>query len=162
MSNLTEMQKEELIKNGYIKEDLYDISDWFTRTFSKMLLDMASDLHGYPDTFNSSDEWKSTLEKMAFYLTESSEEYCQKINKYEKKVKKANKVFEDTFGPFGEKLNNDGGNQWHLYTEDLNHPENVELDKKWLAEENKLDAYRDECLDKFMELFKEHFRDLWD
>ncbi|WP_192575456.1 hypothetical protein [Butyrivibrio fibrisolvens] len=41
-------------------------------------------------------------------------------------------------------------------------PEYKEIENRYFEESRKLDQYRDECMDRAIDMFKEWFWDLWD
>ncbi len=171
------------ITKGYCDYDRYSVHDWFLKIMPIMIRDMKEHLHGYPEAAEGlsqrlilEDEnqdhgfqaWKDTLEQMAFLFNEADEKTCQKKNPYEKEHQQALNEFIEKYGLFGEKLmteeeqeqKNQTGNTTMHFMSEL--PEYEELDRLYMEEDAKLQAYRCKCKDEAMELFNCWFWHLWD
>lgn len=80
-------------KQGYCYEDLWDLYNWFTLLFPKMLQDFLKNSHGYPAPMCPSDiknqeewyeehrkKWEYEVNKLIYFLKEANDETCSHQN----------------------------------------------------------------------------------
>lgn len=134
------------IRKGYCDRDIWSIDGWFLSVMPDMLRQLKATRHGSPGVLGENykdengimqndkchEEWDQILDEMIFLLSEANKETCQRINPYE-----------ETF--FSDKDS-----------------ENMDMTERYLQEERKLDAYRDDCKNKGLALFSKWFWHLWD
>lgn len=172
------------IKYGYCERDVWSIDGWFLNVVPNMLQDLRKTAHGFPSKVGNMvgyddqnidevkmqeavDKWDSILAEIIFYLREANEDTCQKKNPFEEQYHADWREFDAKYAG-GEKLKTSKEKAeekkkglYRRYTpSDL--PEYRDTADKFIDEERRLSAYRDECKDKGLKLFCEWFWDLWD
>jgi hypothetical protein len=171
-----------LIKHGHDVGATWDVYLWFQDTMQHVLTELRKNHHGTPcleieeGFFPESDEdwekqdklWNETLDEMIFLLNEMNEETCSKRNQYDDEWYKAFSEFSKKYGFFGEGLmsqeetdehNKTGCRRIHMPDE---LPEYKEIMDNHRLREDELEMYRAECKDKFMDMFKKFYYNLWD
>ena len=129
-------------KNGFCDYDTYDIDYWFLKIMPKLLQRYIElndkGLGAYPD-FCSYDEWVDIIDEMIHCFKESNEETCSMKNEYD----------EEYFDSI-----------WHDKEKGAFNRDTA-LYEKWRYRQHEIDAYREEMLNKGLDMFKEYFKDLW-
>ena len=156
------------IRKGYCDRDLWSIDYWFLNQIPHMLTELKNTSHGYPQQFNTPEEWDAVLDEMIFLFKEAHEDTCSKANPFDKEYHIAFEEFTGKYGLFGEKLRTpeeiEQDTKKHARTlhtmSEL--PEYAEIDEKYHNASREIDKYRDECLDKALSMFTVYFRNLWD
>ena len=174
------------IRYGYCDKDVWSIDWWFLNIMPNMLDDLRKTAHGYPvDLAESCNnvqvlgmdeeqeekaiaEWDSILSEIAFLFREANEETCLKKNPYKDDWHKAQQEFAKEYGERGEKLRTSeeiekekSRNLYTIHTAD-ELPEYQGLNRLYTEAEREIEAYRNECKDKGIDLFKQWFWNLWD
>lgn len=120
-------------KYGFAESDSWEIDNWFSTVFPKIIRNLKNNCHGYPGKFiydknnniisekEAIEKWKSILERIAFCLEESDPE---------KSTYKG--------------LNN-------VYNEN-----------DWMKKQRELMKYRNNMKNEAFDLIKEYYWDLWD
>ena len=172
------------IRYGYCDRDVWSIDWWFLNVVPNMLQDLRETAHGFPSEIGDMvgyddqnidqtkeqeavDKWDSILAEIIFYLREANEETCQKKNPFEEQYHADWREFDAKYAG-GEKLKTAEEKAeekkkglYRMYMpSDL--PEYRETADKFIEEERRLNAYRDECKNKGLELFSKWFWNLWD
>lgn len=161
------------LRYGYCYRDVWSIDWWFVTVVPNMIHDLRINSHGYPGYFAGTDEenvrkWNGILKRMEFLFREANEKTCCRKNPYEDAHNQARETFIQKYGMFGEKLKTKEEKELEkkkgssrIYTmSDV--PEYKEISDQWLAAENELTAYRDQCMKEGMKLFTKYFWNLWD
>lgn len=179
-------------KRGFSDRDTWSIDYWFCNTISPMLKQLAKDAHGYQmlnengdfvekdyrDSYSEEESemyakrWKDTILHLAHLADEMSEETCSMKNPHQKDYDRIHKVFHKRYGFWGEKLYTDeekknveekGLHRMYLPENDPVHGEEYrKITEQYMAYEQKISDYRDECKDEFFRLFSKYFWHLWD
>lgn len=169
---------------GYCDRDTWDIGPWFLGVMPGMLDQFADNLHSYPvvrnpesignpevkavivDNEKQADFWKTTLKNMAGMFREADEETCCRMNQFEDEWEGMYKEFEQKYGLFGEKLeqeaikNKEPSIRMHVPSEMTD--EWKQITDRFLKEEADIDKYRKQCFNMAMQDFQKWFWDLWD
>ncbi len=112
--------------------------------------------------------WDDILDRMIFLLREASEETCTRTNIYQAEYDAVNEEFRKKYGELGEKLMTEqekheaqhGRGHRVYFASDL--PEYRGITDKYMAEQNNIDTYRNNCKDEAFILFSKWFYSLWD
>jgi len=134
--------------NGYAEDDTWEISYWFLDIMPRILTDFKDNLHSHPGDITF-EQWEVIISDMAFNFKEATDEFCSYKNKYD-----------DTYPlGFGSELLDNG--MYRMVDLPMT-PEEKNNSKLHFEEERKIDAYKNDCLEKGMDLFREWFGHLWD
>ncbi len=164
------------IRYGYCEYDLWSIDAWFLDIMPRMLEEHKRTRCGSP-VVNESDigndkalekAWDDILDRMIFLLREASEETCTRTNIYQAEYDAVNEEFRKKYGELGEKLMTEqekheaqhGRGHRVYFASDL--PEYRGITDKYMAEQNNIDTYRNNCKDEAFILFSKWFYSLWD
>lgn len=123
------------ITKGYCFRDTWEISNWFLEIMPNMLTDLKNNCHGYFG--NSQEEYEAMLDKMIECFKEANQRTCSMKNEYY-----------DTFPHYWE-------------SDNLTKEEKINQ-KKWFDKENEISKYQQQKLNEGLELFNNHFNELWD
>ena len=99
---------------------------------------------------------------MIFLFREMNEETCRKKNPYEKEHSSIYQEFEEKYGTFGEKLEQEDGKRCRKMHFPDEIPEYKEAEDKFYEAERDLREYREQCKNEAFALFSEWFYALWD
>ena len=120
-------------KYGFAESDSWEIDNWFSTVFPKIIRNLKNNCHGYPGKFiydknnniisekEAVEKWKLILERIAFCLEESDPE-------------------KSTY-------------------KGLN---NVDNENDWMEKQRELMKYRNNMKNEAFDLIKEYYWDLWD
>lgn len=149
-------------KKGYCNEDLWDLYDWFTKLFPKMLDEFLINTNGFPCGMCPTDvedqdfwykeqqrKWEYEVKKLIWDLREANDETCSEKNNIDYDFK-FEFVKEDKKSPFS--------------TLNIVYPtEQDKLNSKLSLERHKeIDRYKEERFKKALKQFEKIARDLWD
>lgn len=121
-------------KRGYADVDLFSIDCWFLEIMPRMLDEFNDVSFGYPGTITP-EEWKKIINEISFKFKESTDD-CSYKNKYE-----------DMEWEWSDKLIAEG--------------HDCSMKDLWFKEEMKIDAYKKQCFEEGIDLFKKWFFQLW-
>lgn len=149
-------------KKGYCDEDLWDLYDWFTGIFPKMLEEFINNSQGYPaDGCPPKDvdgeiwykeqqrKWHYEVKKLIWFLKEANDFTCSQKNEIEFDV---NFDFVKTdFNDFWSELK-------------ITYPteEDEQKSKKHFERSKEIAVYKKECFNKALKQFEKISRNLWD
>lgn len=166
------------IRYGYCYKDLWSIDDWFLSVMPDMLQEYKENRNGSPGSLGKNytdekgvlrndtchEEWDKILDQMIFLLREADEDTCSRKNPLEEEYDRIYREFEEAYGLFGEKLQTETekNSAYHTMHFPSELPEYAETTEKYFEEDQKLEAYRDECKNQALELFSKWFWALWD
>ena len=149
-------------KKGYCDEDLWDLYDWFTKLFPKMLDEFLINTNGFPCGMCPTDvtdkdlwykdqqrKWEYEVKKLIWDLREANDETCSE---------KKNIDYDFKFEIIKEDKNS------HYSTLNITYPtekdeQNSELS---LKRDKEIDQYKKEHFEKALDQFKKIARNLWD
>lgn len=177
--------RQQRYERGYSDRDVWNINTWFISTLKPMLIQLRKDHAGSPAFLGKNyqnengiwvndtchEEWDKILDRMIFLLGEMDEETCTKTNPYDEEMDKARNEFHEKYGFFGEGLKSEeekaaeeksGLKRMYFPSDEPGREDVNELTDKWLAENQAIDKYRDDCKNEFFELFSKYFWNLWD
>ena len=120
---------------GYADCDCWAIDEWFDKVVIPMIQSLKENKHGHPVNMTK-ELWDIELERMIYYLTESTEEGCSEKNEYT----------EDYLAS--------------LYENNQKKCDGIE--KEWIRRENEITKYKIEMKNKAFKLFSKYFYNLWD
>lgn len=175
-------------KRGFSDRDVWSIDYWFCNTISPMLKQLAKKTHGFQtldengniiQTNALTDEdfgmyekrWTDTILHMAHLADEMNDETCSMKNPHEKDFDRIHRAFLKKYGFWGEKLYTEedkkeaekGCHKMYSPESDPIHGEEYrKIMEQYMAYEQKISDYRDECKDEFFRLFNRYFWCLWD
>jgi hypothetical protein len=141
---------------GYCYRDLWRMDWFYTQLFIDSIREFKKNLHGAPQEFfdndaeNQIERWESYLEEMAQHFYNSLEENSEGKNQYEEEFHRLNEWTMEC---------DENGYMVHKQSTD---PAAVSARKKWLEREKELASWRQEELDKGMNMLRENFPALWD
>lgn len=171
------------IVRGYAEIDRWNMGSYLQTLIPDMLLDLRDNRMGSPGYLGENytndkgmlvndtchEEWDKILDKMIFLWRESRKETCSRKNPFEEEYDKAFTEFHEKYGLLGEKLQTEaelernrkrgGGHTVHFMHE---LPEYRDIYEKYMAEEHKLDEYREMCKNEAFDMLKEYFYSLQD
>ena len=174
------------IRYGYCDRDVWSIDWWFLSVVPNMLQDLKDTTHGYPSNpgdvsqaligtgapeevdNDGMEKWQEILSEMIFLFREANSDTCTRENPYEREFDIASKEFDKKYGMFGEKLLTEeekaeakktGYTRMYMLCDV---PEYKDIDERHQEEWSKINAYRDECKTKGLQLFNKWFWNLWD
>ena len=141
---------------GYCYRDLWSLNWFYTQLFIDSIREFKKDLHGAPQEFfdddkeNQIERWENYLEEMAQHFYNSLEENEVQKNEYKEEIHRLNLLKIER----GE----DGFSRSITSTS----PDAVAIREKWFEREKELSSWREEELNKGLEMLKENFGGLWD
>ena len=152
------------ITKGYCGMDVGDMDVWFEYVIPDMLQEVKDATYDASlDEEYDGRKWRDILDEMIFLFREMNEDTCSKQNPLEEEWHRRYKEFEKQYGKSGEKLQTEEEKKapgfrphfpWEL-------PENETFYSRYRQEEEKLEAYREDCKDKAFALFSKYFHWLW-
>lgn len=170
------------ITRGYAQCDRWGMHYYLQRLIPDMLQDLKDNRRSSPcylgENYTNEDgvvvndtchaEWDKILDQMIFLWREVDEDTCSRKNPYDEEYHRASDEFEEKYGMHGEKLRTKEEHEifkkergWTIHT--MNElPEYRDIYEKYFAEEKEIDRYREECMEKAMDMMKEYFFCLWD
>ena len=156
------------VRYGFSYRDVWNIDFWFLEVVPNMLEELANTTIGYPYDSKVYEEnpemsqeqieeimfnnWKDKLRKIAEYLREANEPQ-KEINQYWNEYYN----FEEKHDIF---LLDSDDIKNKLTEEELQEYER--LREKWFKRSMEIEKYKQECLNKGLEMFSENFMNLWD
>ena len=177
-------------KKGYSDQDVWNIERWFLDIMPRMIQEMRDNLHSFPDFATSFPgeshavimkdekdppgmiEWKNTLDRMRFLLSEMNEDSCSYKNPYKKEYEKTNDEFIKKYGILGDKLKSKKqkkeekkkGSYSMMTPRDFPdlYPGYDELENNYFKYVQNKHYYMDRCREEFFQLFSRHFWSMWD
>ena len=148
-------------KKGYCDCDLWDLYEWFTNIFPKMLGEFlnksnAYPVNGYPPEGADSKfwykeqkrAWEYEVKKLIWFLREANDTTCSQKNEIEYDV---NFDFEE-----------EKEQSWHKLNITFPTKEDEEKSKQHMEREKEISEYKEEQFKKALEQFNKIARNLWD
>lgn len=156
------------VRYGFSYRDVWNIDFWFLEVVPNMLEELANTTISYPYDSKVYEEnpkmsqekieeimfnnWKDKIRKIAEYLREANEPQ-KEINQYWDEYcnfEKKHDIFMLNIDDIKNKLTK----------EELQEYER--LREKWFKRSMEIEKYKQECLNKGLEMFSENFTNLWD
>lgn len=148
-------------KKGYCNEDLWDLYDWFTGIFPKMLEDFMKQSQGYPANGYPPKEdneeiwykeqkrkWDYEVKKLIWFLREANDTTCSQTNE----------ILYDVNFDFVK----DDKNAWSKLNITYPTKEDEEKSNLHTKREREIADYKEEQFKKALEQFNKIARNLWD
>ena len=150
-------------KKGYCNEDLWDLYNWFTGLFPKMLDDFLKNSHGYPCPLtppsdireqkewyeDQQKKWEYEVKKLIWELKEANDETCSQKNK----------IFYDVNFEF---VKTDKSSPFFELKSTFPTTEDEIKSKEHREREQEIIQYKAEHFKRALEQFEKIARDLWD
>ena len=106
------------VTKGYCDRDVWDVQGWFLNTIPYMLKDLKNTTHSYPLDFESPEEWKKILNKIAFSFEALNVDRFPHYNPYDTNDKKQRGDYmheEIVFGNYLDELKDNTFNLFNKY-----------------------------------------------
>lgn len=174
---------EQRAKRGFSDMDASEIDTWFMKVMPEMLKQFRRNSQSYPSCFitdpehpedtweEDSAKWDKVLERMIFLLNEMDEDKCSLKNPYAEEYYRITFDFRQKYGAFGEKAKTpemlaeeegEPGVRMCFATDFPNlYPTARKVHEDYFDYEKKIEGYREDCKNKFFELFSKYFWALW-